>query len=576
MPYWFWLLSGWLAACGSIETRKDGKEGEARKGSYLLAFDRTPWMGRGWGHGDSQSLGFALARKFGDDFRIRSFELLSVLDAGDGAVMQPLAIVQVDVWKEEDAELLLTQWEGARALVFWEPNWLSRLSGPPVFRLDRYVEADSRWWADGIKLVPALHELEVFSLAGLPLVSPVVAVLDSGIDYEHPALVGRVWEHPHPESSLCKGGRYGCNTASPREGTLGDGTVFPLGAPGPGRPCTGRRGDLGEGDCAHGTHVAGVIAGNPAEGVMGVCPTCRVMNLRVVESIEGEARISDGAILRALAYLSSFQTAEGKNLVRVVNLSFGKYQKGQAVSLYIKYISQLRDGILVIGAAGNEDSQRRVYPAAHPLALGVAGLGASGRKASYSNFGPWVDIAAPAGESQEGFEFLIDSSFPGGGISYSQGTSMAVPIVSGVAGLVLSAYPGLSLAALKNLLISTADTRIYGEGYAGGYNFRNYLVQVDHKNVPLLGKGMVDAWTALRKAAQSNDRPLRLSGEERRVELKCGSIGGADVFDSLKEVLFYFMLPLLWAFVSWVSDKGRWHSLRSKCGRLLQRRTVTE
>lgn len=460
-----------------------------------------------------------------------------------------LTLASVDFNSKEEAEGILSNWLQSEQIVFWEPNRLNRLLdlSNSTRLLNSYLQEGSRWWTNSIHLIPALEEIRNLSmnLAEGPS-SPVIAVLDSGIDYQHPALKDRIWQNPDFKNSVCLNDRWGCNTVAGDSKQLGNGEAYPYGADRAGQACPLRDGTSSYlGECLHGTHVAGLIAGDLKAGVPGVCPFCRIMNVRVLENIEGEGRVPDSAVLRALKYLSLFEREPGKNLVRVVNLSFGKYQKSRAIALYIKYLANLRDGILVIAAAGNEDSSRRVYPAAHPSVLSVTSLAASGRKASYANYGLWVSVAAPGGEVREGYEFAMDSSIPGGAIGFSQGTSMATPVVAGIAGLILSVSPSITLPDLKRVIINSADGGIYEEQFADGYNYRNYYPKIDSHRVPLLGSGMVNAAGAVRDLKRSG---IALKKTER-IKIYCSAIGSGLPTSSSGPWLF-LILPLFLVLVA--------------------------
>jgi len=155
-------------------------------------------------------------------------------------------------------------------------------------------------------------------------------------------------------------------------------------------------------------------------------------------------------------------------------------------------IAATNAGALVVAAAGNSGTPALNYPAAFPQAVSVSAVGPDGRLASYSSFGPTVDIAAPGGD-------FADSSAGSYGASYGvlstvwnfqtnqaayafyEGTSMATPHVTGVAALVLAREPGLSAAALRARLTgfavdvgSDGPDQFYG---AGIVNARNSLTQ---------------------------------------------------------------------------------------------------
>lgn len=294
--------------------------------------------------------------------------------------------------------------------------------------------------------------------AGSP--SIVVAVIDTGVDFSHADLSPQKWVNPGETANLAdddgndliddlNGWDFGEN-----DNTLVDAAPHFSGFD-------------------HGSHVAGTIAAARDEsiGVVGVCPGCRIMALKIAQN-NGEMPISNE--VKALAY------AKAKG-ARVANMSLGGFQFSNAEREAIR-----KSGMLVVVAAGNDsldndmflgvdlnnDNTQDVfspsYPAAYSLdnILTVAATNDEDRYA-YSTecfveggltrnqcaFTDWghdsVDVAAPGVD--------ITSTVPGGGWETFDGTSMAAPHVAGVAGLVLSQNPLLSTAQVKNAVIRGVD-----------------------------------------------------------------------------------------------------------------------
>lgn len=207
-------------------------------------------------------------------------------------------------------------------------------------------------------------------------------------------------------------------------------------------------------DADHGTHVAGIIGavrGNGL-GIDGVADNVSIMVVRAVPN--GDERDKD--IANAIRYA----TDKG---AKVINMSFGKpYSPDKkAVDEAVKYA--LSKDVLFIHAAGNDglnlDGDNTFYPNRRYLDNGVADawieVGASGFAdneslvASFSNYGKnSVDVFAPG--------VAIYSSVPGSQYDYHDGTSMAAPVVSGLAALIRSYYPKLSAMQVKNIILQSA------------------------------------------------------------------------------------------------------------------------
>ena len=212
--------------------------------------------------------------------------------------------------------------------------------------------------------------------------------------------------------------------------------------------------DVMGGDALHGTHVSGIIGATPdaADSVRGIAQSVRIMMVRTIP--DGDERDKD--VANAIRYAVD-------NGARVINMSFGKPYSPQksVVDDAVKYADA--HGVLMIHAAGNDGKDIDAggnFPTAVYLDGGVAKnwieVGATSWKggpalvASFSNFGQKrVDVFAP-GED-------ILSTIPGNKYQRDSGTSMAAPMVTGLAALMLSYYPNLSAADVKRIILQSAS-----------------------------------------------------------------------------------------------------------------------
>ncbi len=463
----------------------------------------------------------------------------------DDNVAPVASLADVEFESEEAAERILKEWEQEGRIWFAEPNYIRKLYDDYFGDLGAKYEAleSNAWWVTKIRLSQAFKYIASLdsskrrsddALQGDP---PVIAVMDSGVDYDHAALNGRIWQNPRVGEASCDNDVHGCNTTITKRGKLGDGNVYPVGLDGAGKSCA--TGDLGDKvvPCRHGTHVAGIIAGLPDAGVPGICPFCQIMIVKIVDSHSGN--ITDASILRGFKYVSLFRK-KNQNVVRVINSSFGKLTRARSVALLIRLLRESGSGALVIAAAGNEETMRRSYPAAASDAIAVAAVGVDGRKASYSNFGPWVDVSAPGGSDKS--DGGIVSSVPGGGVAPDAGTSMASPVVSGVAGLILAMEPDIPFNDLRNRIIVTANPEFYRAEFDEGRHAAFYHPKVKGSDIgiPLLGSGVVDAAAAVQNQIQT------ASYEEvlQRVRPGCGVVGAHDTEGPESSFIRYLLLVL--------------------------------
>ena len=190
-------------------------------------------------------------------------------------------------------------------------------------------------------------------------------------------------------------------------------------------------------DNGHGTYATGIIAaaGNNGAGVAGMCWSCRVLPVKVLDS---SAQGDYATIARGVTWAAD----HGAN---VINLSLGGTTSSATLDSAVSYA--VNKGIVVVVAAGNNGCTCQTWPAASPGALSVAATDATDMLYSYSNRGSWVDVAAPGSNYTTG----ADGNFYSFG-----GTSSATPVVSGLAALALSADSSASVGTITSVIESTS------------------------------------------------------------------------------------------------------------------------
>lgn len=273
----------------------------------------------------------------------------------------------------------------------------------------------------------------------------VVAVIDSGIDFSLPELAEVRWVNPKeiPNGRDDDGNGYVDDVY---------GWDFRDNV-----PAHLRRTALH----SHGTAVASVIAAR-AKDVVGVAPRVRVMDVRFLDSRGLFYERDWNNLARAIDYAVA-------NGAHIINLSlYAKTRPPKAVEEALRRAWE--KGVIVVTIAGNE-GQDRVNPlGAYDFVLTVSAVDKADRRASFSNFGPGVDLAAPGAE--------IPVLLPKGAVGSLSGTSFAAPHVSGTLALILSANPRLSAKEAVEVLLRTCE----------GLNTTG------------IGRGLVDAHEAVSEA----------------------------------------------------------------------------
>ena len=268
----------------------------------------------------------------------------------------------------------------------------------------------------------------------------VVAVIDTGVDYNHPDLMANIWTNPGeiPGNGIDDDGNgytddvHGINAIADSGNPLDD--------------------------YGHGTHCAGIIGavGNNGIGITGVCWTVRIMALKFLNS-QGYGYMSDA--IECIQY----GIAKGAH---IINASWGSYEDSQSLNDAIEAAKNA--DILFVAAAGNDRNNNDLEPA-YPASsdcdniISVAASDDNDHLASFSNYGPSsVDVAAPG--------VNIYSTLLNNGFDYKSGTSMATPHVTGLAALIKSYFWGspsrqngepnpaaMGWQQIKNRILSTAE-----------------------------------------------------------------------------------------------------------------------
>lgn len=262
----------------------------------------------------------------------------------------------------------------------------------------------------------------------------IVAVLDTGVLPNHPDLQGKLvtgYDFISDAQNALDGDGIDPDPTDPGDQSLGGSSSF------------------------HGTHVTGIIAAATDNGV-GVAGTgwqTRVMPLRVLGKNGGTSFDMCQALNYAAGLANDSSTLPARR-ADIVNMSFGGPGASQTEQDCIN--SARNAGVILIAAAGNDGDSAPIYPAAYNGVVSVSAVNLSKQLASYSNYGPTIDVAAPGGAvsgdvngdgNPDGILSTVGNDSSGTIVltyGYYAGTSMAAPHVAGVAALMKAVDPGMT------------------------------------------------------------------------------------------------------------------------------------
>ena len=350
-----------------------------------------------------------------------------------------------------------------------------------------------------------IDALEVYENPPTDLSTVVVAIVDSGVDTDHPDLAGALWANPGevPDNGI----------DDDHNGFVDDVTGCDVSS-GSGDPAD----ELG-----HGSHCAGIVAAvtSNGTGIAGICPGARIMGVKCNP-------------------LTLISAAEGivyavNNGADVINMSWGASWGIRIVHDAVRYARSR--GVVLIASAGNDGDLRINYPASYPEVISVGASTSADQVTSFSTFNDYLDVCAPglcvlslraAGTDMYGTKgepgvHIIDNQY-----YLASGTSMAGPHVVGVAAYLRAVSPGLSHDAVQGIIEATADDFV--DPYGTGDNLPGWDMYSGHGRVNLQA-AIESGVPSVRAILASSLRGAILSGT---VDIE-GSADGSDFTEYVLE-----------------------------------------
>lgn len=312
---------------------------------------------------------------------------------------QPVALVATE---GQPVDQVLSELRADPAVAFAEPNYVVRLAdeGSVAVAVDDPQSANQY----------SLDQMRVRNAWGIETgASNVIAVLDTGVQYSHPDLAGRLL---------------------------------------PGRDFANDDTNAAD-DNGHGTWVSGIIAANANDGygMAGITWSDKVLPVKIMSS-QGTGSTAD---LAAGIIWAADQGAD------VINMSVGGFPYSQSVQSAVTYA--WNKGAVLIGAAGNNRREEVFYPASYDYVVSVSATQVNDEFSNWSSWGPKVDVSAPGSSVlvTNCYTCTVDGHNTWGNHTYISGTSFAAPNVAGVAALIRARYPSYTPQQVVDRLIATTD-----------------------------------------------------------------------------------------------------------------------
>lgn len=338
-------------------------------------------------------------------------------------------IVTVEYNSKEDPLIVASKLNGLEDVQWAEPHYIYKTSFVPSD-----PQFSDQWNLQNIQASDAWDISHGDT-------SIVIGIIDTGVEWVHPDLSENIWINSKEIP--------GNSVDDDHNGYIDDVRGWDFGG------STGTSdNDPNEDQPAHGTHVAGIASAvtNNDEGIASIGYNCKIMPVKV--SI-GNYRDENGEPFIVYGIEGIKYAAE--NGAKIINCSFGSGAFSMLGQEVVNYA--VSKGSLIVAAAGNEHTDLENYPSGYNGVLSVASIGTHDVKSYFSNYGFSVDVSAP-GEQ-------INSTWKGSTYNVISGTSMASPLVAGLAGLVASKFPNYTpLQIGEQIRVNTDNINNFNPGIA--------------------------------------------------------------------------------------------------------------
>lgn len=317
-----------------------------------------------------------------------------------------------------------------KADLLFDKQWAIQNTGTSIFRKDSELTRKEVKGVSGIDINWTALEDDRLEDNKKEV---IVAVIDSGVDINHPDLAGRIW-YNHALCDKATNAKFlDCN----------------------GKNFLDNNNDLTD-EVGHGTHVAGIIAANKNDiGIMGIAhKNIKIMPLKVINDKVSGFTYNNKLITSVVAQAMMYAV---KNGAEVINLSLGwpKLIDSQEVRAAFEYAKN--KNVTVIAAAGNNNKDLPTFPCSYESVICVGAIDNQGVLSEFTNHGKNVDLLAPGENIISTYPTKLESRvLRFQGYEYKNGSSQAAPMVAGIVASLKLLQNDLNQDQIKNLLYSNA------------------------------------------------------------------------------------------------------------------------
>jgi serine protease len=298
----------------------------------------------------------------------------------------------------------------------------------------------------------------------------VIGIVDTGIQLDHPDLAANIWHNPGESGD----GKETNGIDDDGNGKIDDWRGWDFGGANYSNPIEDNNPVPTASNNAHGTHVAGIASAvtNNGVGVSGIAYNCKLLAVKTTSDDD----FRSGGPFVVFGFEGIVYAADMG--AKVINCSWGGGGFSQFEQEVITYATQ--QGSIVVAAAGNAANETPNYPASYEGVYSIAATTTTDTKASYSQYGAYVDMSAPGNS-------ILSTLYPSSYTSTYSGTSMASPLAAGLIALVKSRFPSYTMQQAAEQVRISCD------------NIDDINTTYRYK----LGRGRINAYNALTMSSPS-------------------------------------------------------------------------